>query len=111
MNAPCICPACKQEVANLPMNFDALSGLLVAGSGVAQFTAREADYFSCFAAKWPEPVTRWFLYDWVYGAEPGDGVQERIIDVFVMKLRRKIRPLGLDIENIWAKGYRLVYLT
>lgn len=109
MNAPCICPACGQKIERAPLNFDAVSGLIVVGDCAVQLTQREADYFACFSAKWPNITTRGFLMDWVYGDEPGDEPGEKNIDVYVHKLRRKIRPAGLDIENVTGHGFRLVY--
>ncbi|NEI60938.1 helix-turn-helix domain-containing protein [Rhizobium leguminosarum] len=31
----------------------------------------------------------------------------KIVDVFVCKMRRKLRPFGVKIETIWGLGYRL----
>ncbi|YBV98388.1 helix-turn-helix domain-containing protein [Phyllobacteriaceae bacterium JZ32] len=31
----------------------------------------------------------------------------KIIDVFICKLRKKLRPLDIKIETIWGRGYRL----
>jgi len=32
----------------------------------------------------------------------------KIIDVFVCKLRKKLRPLGVNIDTVWGRGYRLL---
>lgn len=29
----------------------------------------------------------------------------KIVDVWICKLRKKIKPLGLEIKNIWGEGY------
>lgn len=31
----------------------------------------------------------------------------KTIDTMMCKLRQKIRPLGLEIETVWARGYRI----
>lgn len=31
----------------------------------------------------------------------------KIIDVFICKLRAKLRPHGLEIATIWGRGYEL----
>lgn len=34
---------------------------------------------------------------------------EKVLDVQISKMRKKIRPFGYRIENIWGFGYRLSY--
>lgn len=33
--------------------------------------------------------------------------QPKILDVYVCKMRRKLAPLGVEIETVWGWGYRL----
>ena len=42
-----------------------------------------------------------------YGADPDAAPEDKIVDVMVSKIRRKLRPLGVTIENIHGVGYRL----
>lgn len=37
-----------------------------------------------------------------------DEADIKIIDVFVCKIRKKLRPLGVEISTAWGRGYRLV---
>ena len=41
--------------------------------------------------------------------EPGvdDEPEMKIVDVFICKLRKKIRPFGLEIATVWGLGYRM----
>ncbi len=39
------------------------------------------------------------------GEHPETGL--KIVDVYICKLRRKLKPHGLGIETIWGQGYRL----
>ena len=39
----------------------------------------------------------------ISGSRANDGT--KIVDVWICKLRKKIRPLGLDTKNIWGEGY------
>lgn len=32
---------------------------------------------------------------------------EKIVDVYMTKLRKKLRPLGVEIEAVWGVGYTL----
>lgn len=36
-----------------------------------------------------------------------DEAEIKIVDVFVCKLRKKLRPLGFSIETLWGRGYFL----
>lgn len=42
-----------------------------------------------------------------YSTRGDDQPLEKIIDVFVCKLRRKLKQAGLEIETVWGQGYRL----
>lgn len=41
--------------------------------------------------------------------EPGveDEPEIKIVDVFVCKLRKKLKPYGIEIETLWGQGYRM----
>ncbi len=41
--------------------------------------------------------------------EPGadDEPQMKIIDVFICKLRKKLKPFEIEIETVWGEGYRM----
>lgn len=32
---------------------------------------------------------------------------DKIIDVFMSKIRKKLRPVGIIVEGVWGRGYRL----
>ena len=40
--------------------------------------------------------------------DPDDTPQTKIIDVFMCKLRKALKPLGIEIDGIWGTGY---YMT
>lgn len=44
----------------------------------------------------------------LYHAEPGDWPEDKIIDVFVCKLRKKLVGTPYSIETVWGIGYRLL---
>lgn len=44
----------------------------------------------------------------LYGSRPdGDVAGAKIVDVFICKARKKLRPYGIEIQTVWAQGYRL----
>lgn len=36
-----------------------------------------------------------------------DDGEEKIVDVFVCKVRRKLKPFGVAIHTVWGQGYHL----
>ena len=36
-----------------------------------------------------------------------DGVHIKIVDVFICKIRRKLKPHGIEIKTIWGCGYQM----
>jgi two-component system cell cycle response regulator CtrA len=51
-------------------------------------------------------VTREQVFDYLYG---GENIPEvKILDVFICKIRGKLRRSGLDlIQTVWGRGYRI----
>lgn len=45
----------------------------------------------------------------LYGGRPDgdDAVELQIVDVFVCKIRGKLKRFGISIETVWGQGYRL----
>lgn len=67
-------------------------------------TGQEAKLFGVFLAR--EAVTKRLAMDVLYGNKPdGDAAEDKIIDVFVCKLRAKLKPFGLEIGTNWGQGY------
>lgn len=41
----------------------------------------------------------------------GEEPEIKIIDVWICKMRRKLRRLGVEIDTVWGTGYRFVLLA
>lgn len=42
----------------------------------------------------------------LYAHRPdGDEAEQKIIDVFICKMRKKLKPFGISIETQWGHGY------
>lgn len=37
----------------------------------------------------------------------GDEPEIKIVDVFICKLRKKLKPFGIEVETVWGQGYHL----
>ena len=53
------------------------------------------------------PHSKRALYEFVYHDEFNDPPEIGIIDVFMSKVRKKIRPFGMSIETMRGAGYKL----
>lgn len=52
-------------------------------------------------------VTREIIYQSLYWEFEGDGPEMKILDVFVCKLRKKLRVNGIEIMTLWGQGWRM----
>ncbi|WP_018701422.1 winged helix-turn-helix domain-containing protein [Amorphus coralli] len=43
----------------------------------------------------------------LYAHRPDDQPDDKVIDVFVYKMRRKLLPFGIEIRTLWGRGYHL----
>lgn len=46
-----------------------------------------------------------YIMDMLYSLRPNDVAEEKIIDVYICKIRKKIKEFGLTIETVWGQGY------
>lgn len=67
-------------------------------------TASEARVFGVLMAR--ERATRDAIMAALYADRPGDEEAElKIVDVFVCKMRKKLKPFDIQIGNVWGQGY------
>lgn len=77
------------------------------GGHFACLTKQEAAVFEQLRAARGAVLTKEHLLSNLYLVE-ADEAEIKIIDVFVCKLRKKLKPLGVEIGTAWGRGYRLV---
>lgn len=73
-----------------------------------KFTRKEYDIVEALAMAGGRPVSKAAMMDIIYGVE--DRPNEKIIDVFVCKVRRKIREKtggGRYIRTYWGRGFSI----
>lgn len=70
-----------------------------------RLTASETRVFGHLLAR--DLATKDSLMAALYCAGADDEPDIKIVDVFVCKLRKKIKPFGLEIDTLWGQGYRL----
>jgi DNA-binding response OmpR family regulator len=74
-----------------------------------RLTSRLTDLAYALARRMPETVSHATITQQMWGADEPDYADTNI-KVSVTQLRNKIRPIGLDVENTWGRGYRLTIL-
>lgn len=69
-------------------------------------TGQEAKMFGILYKR--ELVTKQQALDALYGDRPeSDEAEIKIVDVFVCKMRKKMKPFDIQIETVWGRGYRI----
>lgn len=85
---------------------DAL-GMRIEVPFVLRLTRQEAQLFGFLLKR--DLVTKEQAMTVLYGDRPnGIDVEIKIIDVFVCKMRKKLKSFGIEIETVWGQGYRLL---
>lgn len=68
-------------------------------------TATEARLFGALLAR--ELLTKDAAMAVLYRDFGKDEPEPKIVDVFICKLRKKLKPFGIAIETVWGVGYRV----
>ncbi|MGX9145905.1 winged helix-turn-helix domain-containing protein [Mesorhizobium sp. 128a] len=87
--------------------YDAASGFVEAGGKKRRLPPAEARLLTTLALDPSKVFSKEDLMDHLYGGE--DEPDQKIIDVFVCKLRHKLLEMngGLDVvRTVWGRGYR-----
>jgi two-component system cell cycle response regulator CtrA len=74
-----------------------------------QLTGSEIRVFGVLQKR--ELVTKEAAMAALYGNFGKDEAEIKIVDVFICKLRRKLKPFGIEIKTVWGQGYMLTAET
>lgn len=110
MNAPCICPACGQDLPDIPRLAFEHNNVLF-GAGHARATGQTRIILRLLDKAWPDTVSIDRIMIGLF-ADPDHEPEAIPSDVIRQRMalaRKQVKPLGLKIENEWGFGYRLVY--
>lgn len=93
----------RDRIAELEENF----GLSIEMPVFLGLTGSEARIFGALLKR--PAMTKDQIHSVLYALRPdGDGAEMKIVDVFIHKLRRKLKPMDVTIETIWGQGYRIL---
>lgn len=69
-----------------------------------RLTGSEAAVFACLAAR--KMATKVMIHHALYSGKL-EFAEPKIVDVFICKMRRKLKPFGIVIDTYWGEGYGL----
>lgn len=103
------CPCCGRPIdADAPVTLDLEAGIVVANGQFAYLSQQQMAVFAAIWDAFPRMLTREALFNATAPVIGWDDRELKIVDVFICHVRRKLRPLGIEIETMWGKGYRAV---
>jgi len=103
----CKCPTCGQTLPAELLAIDREAGIVVANGRFAHFTIQEFRIFETLydsngRVQSKEQLLRAIAP--IVDEEP----EIKIVDVFVCKVRKKLKGLGIGIDTVWGRGYRII---
>jgi DNA-binding winged helix-turn-helix (wHTH) protein len=90
------------------LTIDTGNGAVTVGEQLIHFTPTEYRVVEALALRSGQTLTKEQLLNRLYRKD--DEPEIKIVDVFICKIRHKLRLLGADkqVETVWGRGYRLV---
>ncbi len=96
----------SRQVRNIgPLQFDVAARQLTAADMALDIPRRELSIFECLILAEGRRITKPALLDHVYGT--GADVEERVIEVYISRLRSRLKPHGIEINSARGLGYQL----
>ena len=103
------CPTCGHEIAHdAGVVFDAEAGVITGNGRAAYLTRKQMEFMLLLRDRFPRVVSKESAMDAVYMGM-ADEPMIKIVDVYICKIRQRIAGIGIDIQTVWARGYRLRY--
>lgn len=103
-----VCPLCSGKYGGHQGVYidDDFNEVIIDGD-VVKLTRRQTQTLAGVIKVYPRAARKEFLMDYVYGNEPEiDAPDDRIIDVYICRIRKILKPFGYGIEGVWGIGYK-----
>ena len=88
------------------LHFDPDARQLLDGDEAIDLPRRELSVFECLLSADGRLVSKTALLDYAYGV--GADVEEKVVEVYVSRLRTRLKPYGLAIRAQRGLGYQLL---
>jgi DNA-binding response OmpR family regulator len=89
-----------------PLSFDLQSRQVSHGADALDVPRRELSVFEAMVLSQGRIVSKSQLLDAVYGV--GSDVEEQVVEVYVSRLRKRLKPYGVEIKMQRGLGYQLL---
>jgi len=88
------------------LQFDLNTRVLMGPNGGFELPRRELSVFAVMATAQGRTISKAQLLDAVYGV--GADIDEKVVEVYISRLRKRLAPFGLEIKMQRGLGYNLV---
>lgn len=101
------CPCCGARVPKDLLNFDAETGVLICNGLKARFTKQETVIFSKLFNLVGRAVSKDRIMTDLYALSNGDYPFDSIVNVYIFRIRKKTKGMGINISCQYSLGYTL----
>lgn len=104
------CPTCRQALrVSRDLRIDVEAGILIRNGRFTMLEPRELELFEALWSSIGKLRTKEQLMTDLYWLRTdNDEPDAKIVDVLICKIRRKLKLIGVEIQTIRGKGYRLL---
>lgn len=88
-----------------PLQFDLQGRQVTSPAGVLELSRRELSVFEAMVLSNGRTISKSQLLDALYGV--GSDVEEQVVEVYVSRLRKRLKPHGVEIKMQRGLGYHL----
>jgi DNA-binding winged helix-turn-helix (wHTH) protein len=103
-----ICPCCLQFVDDVNILVDSIGCRITNGDKTVKLSRQQFNMAKYLIDCFPRMAEKGDIYSSVFLDEHGEGPDMKIIDVMICKIRPALADVGLVVETIWGKGYKIV---
>lgn len=93
------CPCCGQPLANRELSVSLDTNMVRVGNQCVKLTPMCAEILFVILGERPRSTTKEQLLRQVFGSQPKTEASAISLQVAISRMRKKIRPLGIGIEN------------
>lgn len=111
---PHACPCCDNILSTVAVNvigFDYFKGIVFNHKKRMFLEEREADLLYLLLKKWPKLLSVELILRGLYGLKYYDlelQDENATVVVYLSKLRKKLRPFEIDVQNVPRRGWWLI---
>ena len=101
------CPTCAQQLPDHPgIIVDTAGGTILRNGHLVSLTVREMEVFQAVYRHRPHVVSIERII--IQIMDEDCQIDESNLEQILVRVNRKIRPIAIELSNVWARGYRAV---